>query len=305
MGGHTHRGSLRGSITDKLDERGNRSKEGRPFASYTIQRILRNEALMGTLAYGKRPRKGNPQEELITVPDFFPAILTVDEWERLQQRLAIRRESSRGRAHSSTYLLGGIARCGNCGGPMSGKTGAMWRGKRYRNYYCSRAMRSREMCATYNGHAAQRLEEAVLDYLGQFSDPEKVREHLQTAAHREVGKKEAELKAVDRGLSDIETQFTQHLNFLKRDVLSEDEFIKANEDLRTQKAELESRKADLEVWVGQQKGRALAAERMPVAIRSFVEDFGRLDVRVQKARLQEILKAVHVHRESLEVEFRT
>ena len=160
------------------------------------------------------------------------------------------------------------------------------------------------MCATYNGHAAQKLEETVLDYLGQFSDPEKVREHLRAAKRREVGKKEAELKAVDRGLSDIETQFTQHLNFLKRDVLSEDEFIKANEDLRTQKAELESRKADLETWVEQQQGRALAAERMPVAIRSFVEDFGRLDVRVQKARLQEILKAVHVRRNALEVEFR-
>ena len=43
---------------------------------------------------------------------------------------------------------------------------------------------------------------------------------------------------------------------------------------------------------------------MPVAIRSFVEDFGRLDIRVQKARLQEILKAIHVHRDTLEVEFR-
>jgi len=292
------------SIADKLNERGHRSKEGRPFASYTIQRILRNEALMGALVYGKRPRKGNPQEELVTVPEFFPAILSKDEWDRLQQRLAIRRESSRGRAHSSTYLLGGIARCGNCGGPMSGKTGSMWRGKRYRNYYCSRAMRSREMCATYNGHAAQRLEEAVLDYLGEFSDPEKVREHMQAAKSRELGKKEAELSAANRSLSAIETQFMQHLDLLKRDVLSEGEFIKANEGLRTQKVELEGRKADLDAWLKQQQGRASAAERMPVAIRSFVEDFGRLDVRVQKARLQEILKAVVVDKDTLEVEFR-
>jgi hypothetical protein len=292
------------SIADTLNAEGFRSKEGRPFASYTIQRILSNEALMGTLAYGKRPRKGNPQEELVRVPEFFPAILSGEEWERLQQRLAIRRESSRGRAHSSTYLLGGIARCGNCDGPMSGKTGAMWKGRRYRNYYCSRAMRSREMCATYNGHAAHKLEKAVLEYLGQFSDPKRVREHMQAAERREVGKKEAELKAANRGMSDIQTQFMQHLDLLKRDVLTEDEFVKANEGLRSHKTALESRKADLEVWLSQQKGKVSAAERMPVAIRSFVEDFGRLEVRVQKARLQEILKAVHVHRERIEVEFR-
>ena len=67
---------------------------------------------------------------------------------------------------------------------------------------------------------------------------------------------------------------------------------------------LEGRKADLDAWLKQQQGRASAAERMPVAIRSFVEDFGRLDVRVQKARLQEILKAVVVDKDTLEVEFR-
>jgi len=115
---------------------------------------------------------------------------------------------------------------------------------------------------------------------------------------------EAELKAANRSLSAIETQFMQHLDLLKRDVLSEGEFIKANEGLRTQKVELEGRKADLDAWLKQQQGRASAAERMPVAIRSFVEDFGRLDVRVQKARLQEILKAVVVGKDTLEVEFR-
>ena len=43
---------------------------------------------------------------------------------------------------------------------------------------------------------------------------------------------------------------------------------------------------------------------MPGAIRSYVGGVGRLDVRVQKARLQEILKAVVVDKDTLEVEFR-
>mgnify|MGYP001478286879 CR=1 FL=1 len=165
-------------------------------------------------------------------------------------------------------------------------------------------MSSRERCATYNGHSSRKLEKAVLEYLGQFSDPERVREHLQAAERREVAEKEAELKVVDRGLSDIETQFMQHLDLLKRDILTEDEFIKANEALRSQKTALDGRKADLEAWLEEQKNRASAAERMPAAIRSFVEDFGALEVRIQKARLQEILKAVHVHKDMIEVEFR-
>ena len=48
---------------------------------------------MGTLAYGERPRKGNSEQDLVRVEGFFPAILTGNEWQLLQERLSIRRES--------------------------------------------------------------------------------------------------------------------------------------------------------------------------------------------------------------------
>ncbi len=112
-------------IADQLTQLGFLGREGRPFASFTLQRVLVNGALAGTLVYGKKPRKGNPQQELVRVPGFFPAILSPEEWQRLQERLSIRRESSRGRTHTSEYLLSGIARCGQCGGPMSGKKAAV------------------------------------------------------------------------------------------------------------------------------------------------------------------------------------
>ena len=114
------------AIAGMWREVGFRGRGGRPFASFTLQRVLINEALAGTLVYGKRPRKGNPPSELVRVPDFFAAILSDKEWQRLQGRLSIRRESSRGRTHSSEYLLSGIARCGQCGGPITGKKAATY-----------------------------------------------------------------------------------------------------------------------------------------------------------------------------------
>jgi hypothetical protein len=48
-----------------------------------------------------------------------------------------------------------------------------------------------------------------------------------------------------------------------------------------------------------------AAEGLPQAIRSFLDDFQELDVRQQKAQLQTILKAAYVYRDDrLELEFR-
>ena len=127
------------TIADRLTQQGHRARGGRLFASFTTQRILNNEALMGTLACGKRRRKGNHPQEVVRVPGFFPAILSTEEWNQLQRRFAIRRAPGRGRTHSSSNLLSGIIRCGNRLGPMVGKTGELRGSRRYRNYYCSTA----------------------------------------------------------------------------------------------------------------------------------------------------------------------
>ena len=294
------------AIANRLTDKGYKGRSGRPFASFTIQKVLTNEAMMGTLTYGKRLKKGSPPQELVRVDDFFPPILTNDEWNALQQRLEIRRESSRGRTHSSPYLLSGIARCGHCGGPMVGKSGSMFKGKRYRNYYCSRAMRSKEFCDTYNGHSAQKLEAAVSDYLGQFSDPELVREHLEAARSEELEKKRSELADVRRALDDVEAQFQKRLDLLTRGVLIEEEFVKANEGLREQRTALESRRAELLGWLTDQQNKVDVAAEVPSMIKSFREDLESLEVRRQKARLQTILSGVHVYKGArLEIEFRS
>ena len=44
-------------IGDTLTGMGYRARGGRPFASFTVQRILSNEALVSTLAYGKQCKK--------------------------------------------------------------------------------------------------------------------------------------------------------------------------------------------------------------------------------------------------------
>ena len=187
-----------------------------------------------------------------------------------------------------------------------GKKGAMWKGKHYVNYYCSRAMRGRALCATYNGHSARKLETAILEYLGQFSNPHKVREHMAAAERRQIKQREAELRTTENGLAELEARFVQHLGLLNRRVIDEAEFTRANESIRGQRVALAERQQDLEQWLGEQRNKVSAAKRMPEAIRSFLEDFRSMDVRVQKAKLQTILAAAHVHRDGkIELDFRS
>jgi site-specific DNA recombinase len=251
------------AIADRLTQQGHRAKGGRPFAAHTVDRILNNEALAGNLVYGKRPKKGNPQQELVRVDGFFPAILSESEWLQLQQRASIRKDSARGRTHSSEYLLSGILRCGYCRGPMAGKRSAAYKGRHYRNYACSRAMKSRALCSFYNGHSVNKVERAVLEYLSQFSDPQLVKKHLAAVQTKEFSEREAELAGVEQALSKLEGQFLQNLDLLRREVLTEPEFVKANDATRGQVGALESQRDELQAWVAAQRDRITAAERLP------------------------------------------
>ena len=294
------------SIADRMTAGGHCARGGRPFASYTVEKILTNPAIMGTLVYGTKPRKGNPKMDIVEIPEFFPAMLSQEEWQQLRERQRIRAEAPRGRAHSSEYMLSGIARCGHCGGPMVGKAGYSYKGKQYRNYYCSKAMRSRGMCSYYNGHSAAKLENMILDYLGQFSDPIRVREYLAIAESKDTERYEAELKRIEKRLKDMDTEFLSRLNdLLKRKILTETEFAQANESARSQKEDLEVRKAELTKLIKQAKSSEAMIQKIPHSIKTFTEAFKFLEPRQQKAHLQTILSAARIYNDGrIELEFR-
>ncbi len=294
------------SIADRLTSEGRTSRTGGPFAAYTVQHILTNPALTGRLEYGRRPKPGNPQPEVVRVEDFFPAILSGAEWGALEERLRIRRSMPAGATHRSEYLLSGIARCGHCGGPMTGKLTSTYRGKRYTKYYCSRAQSSRARCAFYNGHSAPKLEASILEYLGQYSDPKKVRELLDASEKREVRRREVDLRQIEKRLIAIEVDFAKNLELLKRDVLNEQEFRRANVDRRDERSRLTGHQSELADWLAQQHERQEAVGSLPTRVRSFLKDVQAMDTRRAKAVLQTILSAAHVHRDgTIELEFRT
>jgi site-specific DNA recombinase len=296
------------AIANALNDKGYRTSAGGHWVGASVHVILRNPVLNGTMAYGRRgKKKANVAEEqaLIRVEGVFPEILSNEEWAALQQRLDIRREHSRGATHKSEYLLSGILRCGHCGGPMIGKMTSTYKGKGYPRYYCSNAQKSRESCAYYNGHAAPKLEAAILEHLGQYSNPKKVKELLDADGRRDIKKREAELKRVEKQLGVIEADFAKNLDLLKRELLNEDEFKRANEARREEQAQLQARREELVSSLAAQSERHDAVTALPAQIQSFLKDFQSLDVRRAKALLQTILAAATVSRDgTIELSFR-
>ena len=295
------------AIAEELNRLGYRGKAAfgsRPFSPATLVFILKNPNLRGALVYG-RTQKSGTHAEIVTVEGVFPAILSTEEWNQLQQRLAIRSDLGRGKAHISTFLLGGIARCGHCGGALVG-TSRMRGGKREAEYYCRNHKSAKALCPYNNGHVAHRIEGAVLDFLGQYSDPAQVRELLASGDRRVEKRQNQELARASNRLQELETGMLNDLDRLDRGIITEAEYTKRAEVRRQEQATLQTRKVELEASIAVQRDREALIQAVPLKVRSFQEDFRGMNVGWQKAQLQLILKAAHIHRDGkIELEFRS
>ena len=190
---------------------------------------------------------------------------------------------------------------------MVGKYGSLSKKSGYLHLYyrCSQANTSRAWCAYPQGHEAGKIEEAVLEYLGQFNNPAKVREHLLAVGENEVLAKRDELHRVELRLGALEEDYQTNLDLLKRGILDEASFMAADQQREDDRATIEVNRANLAGWLEAMQEASDAADALPAKIGSFLEGFEKLETRRAKALLQPILKAVRVYREGrLEVEFR-
>ncbi|MDD5094651.1 MAG: zinc ribbon domain-containing protein [Dehalococcoidia bacterium] len=181
----------------------------------------------------------------------------------------------------------------------------------YRCYYCANAQKSRAKCSFYNGHVADKLEKAVLDYLGQFSDPAKVKELVEKSisdsqAHNSIETRQKELKAAEKRISQLQELVLKDIDRLDRGILTEGEYTAVSQVRREEIAQLKAEVDTLTAIMAEAKAKTDTVERVPVQIQSLFEDFNTLDIRLQKARLQEIVKAISLfsNDDRLEIEFR-
>ena len=283
-------------MADELNRLGYRTKSGALFAAQSVKLILLNPAMAGHAVF-------RGQGEEILTENAYPAILNTEEWDTLQQRLTIRREGQhRGRTDSSPYLLSGIVRCGHCGGAMAGASNGP---KKHTYYVCCNRKMARALCDQQISHRKEALEEAILGHLGQYSDPELVRELLEAQVHESDTTNEVELARVSGRLAELEQAFLNDLDRVDRRIMTEPEYLKRQEVRRQEQEALRSRKDDLEARLAAQKDMEAQAAALPVKVQSFLEDFQGMDVRHQKAQLQAILKTAYVYRDDrIELEFR-
>ena len=149
------------------------------------------------------------------------------------------------------------------------------------------------------------MERAILDHLGQYSDPDQVKVLLAQEGGRDVKQWRQELARSHKRLADLDRDFHKNVDLVKRQLVTDAEFRQLNERTREERATLEGRRAELAGRLAEAQAGATLAAELPGVVRSFLEDMQALPTPQAKAILQTILAEVRVHSDGrVELEFR-
>jgi site-specific DNA recombinase len=219
LSGETLRGMLRW-----LRAEGIRPRRAQHWSASTVRHLLENPVYRGVFFYGathtrreeRTPGKHSfirtTAESWVEIP--VPAILSVETWERAQERLRTLSQVEHGRG-SYNWPLRGVLRCGVCrdtkGEPA--RFCALWatgrHGKRYRYYRCNTA---KDLDGCRAQVPALRMEAQALEFVKQAALPGVIAREERARAQerlRESGDVESVLRRVNAELAKLDREERQ------------------------------------------------------------------------------------------------
>jgi len=227
------------AIATALNQRGIRTKTGKPWSGYTIGRMLSNRVYLGEKVFGD-----------INVPDAHEPIINPDLFDDAQLIMTSRGEPGSKRAASnSDYDLTGLITCPACGLKYIG-TSAQGRSRTYRYYACFSRVR-------YGSHGcgaprlrAEEIDQAVFDaLLDLYSGTDLIGEAVHAERRLRAGQHEAnraELSAVLHEIEQADAAIGRYLAAFEQGSLSADLCGERVRDLKIRLERLARRRDDLE-----------------------------------------------------------
>jgi len=288
-----------------LNEQGYKTKKGQPFGKNSINNLLKNEKYCGIYVFnkvvgkdarGKRSNQRKPDEELIIIPGGMPAIVSEEEFMKVQEKMKQNQRKSATYRAIECYLLEGIIFCGECGHAMVGNRRFSGRNKKkYVTYRCGN--RDRTKSCSNKEIRREYIEKYVIEQLHKniFCDeaiPILVQELTQCIAESDSQSKQ-DLSVLNKELLKIEKEIQNivdavskgftHPSFMKK--IEELEDTKNKLELRINKIEANAKKVKISEEILQKlfaTFKTYVAERNIPEIKKFIKDFvERIDIHLE------------------------
>ena len=197
-------------IAASLNERGLRTRTGKPFVKNSFFQIFKNRRYIGEYSYKD-----------IVIPGGVPAIVDKDLFDRVQERFA-KNKIAHGRPAKDevNYLLTTKLFCGKCGTLMGGESGTSHMGTTYHYYKCGKAKRKGQAHCSLKAIRKEPLECFVVDTAVKLVLNDQVIEHLTDLILEAQGRESTRLPVLKEQLRDTEKRLSNLLEAIEQGILT-------------------------------------------------------------------------------------
>jgi Site-specific recombinases, DNA invertase Pin homologs len=252
-------------VTQFLNEKGIRTKQGNPYVVNSVTKILHNRKYIGEYWHGEMVNK-----------KAIPPIVSKTIFNKVQARFEKnKRTPARRMTHDDYYYLTTKLICGDCDVFMSGESGTGRSGKIHRYYKCANAKRRRGCGRKAIGK--EWIENLVITWIKELLLDNETIEELVTMLLDAQDKSDVTIPVLKKDLADIEKKIENMIIAIESGVLTPT----TKERLET----LEKRKEDLVVSIATEEIRRVYIPGD--LIRKLILDFRNYDLgeHEQKQRL--------------------
>lgn len=302
------------NIIDELNELGYKTKRGNKFGKNSLHGILSNEKYTGVYVFNKTQRKGvngkrnghkqKSEEEIIKVEGGMPQIIDKETFNQAQEMMQRRKKSPGAHKATTTYLLTGIIRCGECGHAMQGNKRKDKYGNDYISYRCGcrkqkRDCKNREIKRDcLETFILQELEKNILNDEAIPALSEALNKKLKESNdnNAELLKNlENKLEKVNKEISNILNAIMNGIvNNMLKEKLDELEQVKLNLDLKMSELKIENKEIDT---VG------ITEDQIRVMFSQFSQFIKERNIPECKKFIGDYIKEVIIYKDYIEVIF--
>ena len=197
-------------IAASLNERGLRTRTGKPFVKNSFFQIFKNRRYIGEYSYKD-----------IVIPGGVPAIVDQALFDRVQERFT-KNKITHGRPakEAINYLLTTKLFCGKCGTLMAGESGTSHMGTTYHYYKCGKAKRKGQAHCSLKAIRKEPLERFVVDTAVKLILNDPVIEHLTDLILEAQGRESTRLPVLKDQLRDTEKRLANLLEAIEQGILT-------------------------------------------------------------------------------------
>ncbi|MDQ0890685.1 site-specific DNA recombinase [Paenibacillus sp. V4I9] len=283
-------------IRDRINNLGIKTKRQKEFSANWVSFALANSTYKGYVEYGRRSK--NKSNEIIYVKGEHEAIISEEEFEKAQDKLALRKTTEK-RVTTAGHLLASLLSCPDCGSKMYHHIASKQKPDgSYTSYYVCSKYKKNGTCTSKTINA-KKMEEIIINRINEIVQDKtiinRVVRELNNGNTIDLGLLKNQLKQVEKEINEFEQGKKNIMIEFSKNRLDIETFNELNDLSVEQLQSCFNKKQILEIELSRSVKSYVNLDNVNSVFRNFSEVFKKSEKKIQKRLINSLVEKITIN----------